>query len=75
MDAGGQFTMLSIGIMLGQDDSQLDMSKFKNLEELRIFLNNKYNINILRGMTWPDVLKEVKSGISNKRYNDAIGIV
>lgn len=75
MGEADQFKMLSIGIMLGQNDSQLDMSKFKNLEELRVFLNNKYNINIECGMVWHDVLKEIESGIAVKCFNDAMGIV
>ena len=75
MDNGSQFIMLSVGILLGQDDPNLDMNTFKDLEELRNFLNNKYGINIMRGMTWDDVLTEVKDGIAKKRFNDAMAIV
>jgi len=75
MDHDSQFIMVSIGILLGQDNPKLDMSGFNNLEEIRIFLNKEYNINVKVGMAWPQVLKEIETGITNKRFSDAMGIV
>jgi len=71
----GQYTMMAIGIAIGQDNPKLDMGTLKDLEEFRIFLNNEYNINVVRGMSWFYVFKEVETGIANKHFNAAMGVV
>ncbi len=66
--------MVSVGVILGQEDSNFDINSFKDLEELRNFLNDRYDADIKRGMLWVDVLKHLKNKISDKRYADTMKI-
>jgi hypothetical protein len=70
-----QFEMISVGVLLGQADATLDMERFDDLEDLKVFLNGKYSTDIKTGMLWPEVLEEVKTALANKRYNDAMGSI
>ena len=70
-----QFQIMQIGILIGQDDPTLDIESFGNLEDLRLLLNLKYNINIVVGMRWTDVFKELKKGVTDKRYHKAMEII
>lgn len=72
MDNQTQFLILQVGVLVGQDDPALDINSFGNLEDLRILLNLKYDINIEVGMEWPDVITTLKKGIDAKRYNEAM---
>jgi len=70
-----QFSIVQIGILIGQDDSSLDIDTFENLEELRIYLNLVYDIEITVGMLWPDVIKILKTSINDKRFNASMEIL
>jgi len=70
-----QLLIMQVGVLIGQDDPSLDIDSFGDLEELRILLNLKYDINIERGMLWTDVLTELKQGINKARYDDAMEII
>jgi len=75
MDLKTQFLMLQVGVLVGQDDPSLDINSLGNLEDLRILLNLKYDINIEVGMEWPDVIATLKQGINDTRFNAAMEIV
>jgi len=55
-----QLNLLRIGVIIKTRDPDINMDDFKNMEELRIYLNNKFNINIIFGMYLSQVLKEIQ---------------
>lgn len=75
MDDDWQVEMMSVGVLLGQADTSLDMGRFESMEEFRIFLNGKYGTDITTGMDWSNVLSRVKTALDEKRYADAMGSI
>jgi len=55
-----QLNLLRIGVIIKTRDPDINMDDFKNMEELRIYLNKKFDINIIFGMYLSQVLKEIQ---------------
>lgn len=72
---GEESLMIKFGVLLAREDETFNMDSFENLEALRVFLNKEYDINIVRGMTWDTVVKELEAGIETKRYNKSMDIL
>jgi len=66
-----QLLNIKIGILIGQDSNVLNMDAFDSIEDLRLYLNSRYNINIIKGMRLEHVITNLKRGIDAKRFENA----
>jgi uncharacterized protein YuzB (UPF0349 family) len=63
------FIIMQVGVLIGQDDPTLDILSFGCLEDVRILLNLKYDINIVKGMPWNEVLAILSKAIEDRNAN------
>jgi len=70
-----QQTILAAGALLGADNPDFNPALFPNMESIRIYINDKYNIEVTKGMKWDVVLEEVRNGIAKKRFNRAETVI
>lgn len=45
-----QQTILAVGALLGTDNSDFNPALFPNMESIRIYINDKYDIEVTKGM-------------------------
>lgn len=66
-----QQTILTIGAILGADNKDFDPALFQNMDSIAIYINDRYDIKIIKGMAWDMVLEEVRNGIAKRQFDRA----
>ena len=60
-DTSDQYALLQIGIILGQNDPDLDMKQFEGMPDFTNYINEKYDIDLTIGMYLTDVLEKMEN--------------